>query len=247
MDIFKTFIYSFVPPRAFVAAPKMGFAKAFAYFAFVSIVSAFGITYQFRNLCEKVYDDAIGQNIDIVKDAKIREGKVVCPSPVEFKIPETDITICAVSADYLDAAKSENVICAFEKDMFSAHAGDFGETRQPLSEIFGNGEISMKDAIETMKNGVVAMSPVGALLASGAMLFFYAAMLTPLSYIVMRPHSENLGFGGAFKIATVSATPPIAIQTVSIAFWNAPLPGFLFAVISGVLLFWAASEIRRGK
>lgn len=238
MEILIAMIKSFTPPEAYERAAFEWKWKAVAYFFALTAICAAATTAMSVKSVSEFYDGFIGVNAERMGSVEISKDGVKTPDgkPVEFKSKSGKLLAIA-TPERLDAAQVKGLVFSVEKDRFSFYGGNIEQT-VPLETLLQGGQsVKLSEIFPTKSAMVYIILPCVFFAVSGAMNLTYCLAMGLAGKTLAIAVLPSLGYLKCVKIALVAITPPCIIDLGLMAFVGVPMPGLVFAAISGGLVW----------
>lgn len=246
----KNFILMFAKacysPEAYVEFARGWRWRILPYFILLSAVSALGAYFMSYGYVNEFYDDMLNPSMPVLDRAKLKGNSIVTPNAEELKLVSRGGKVYGVvSQELIDATRTSDLLLAFEKDRLSLYMPDGKELSMPLdSRDIGLSEISLSKLFPGKFALSVLLPPVFFAI-SLFVNFSYLAMLTLAAVLINFGKSGRIGFGSCFRVALISLTPSVFTEFVLMTVFGVSMPGFLYALISGAMMVWSLTLMRR--
>ncbi len=249
MDIFKITLFSFLKPDDCKKAVLTWNWKIFAVFALLSAISALGIMLGTYKPLENIYDNTIQQAIEGLKNVKIKDGKIITPNAQDISLKDADGNVFAIaSQNYIDANKTKALLFALEKDRITLYMPDGSETFFSAKEykpIIGKNEITADTLIPEKKLLLFVFLPILSITFSLVINTMYTLMMTAATFVLSRTIYPILTFTQCIKLAIIALAPSTIIDFVFATFLGQPILGFVYALISGGIVFYLLKKFQQ--
>ena len=165
--------------------------------------------------------------------------------PVELKSKSGKVFAIA-TPDRLDAAKVKGLLFSIEGDRISIYASGLPEQSIPLDSAVANGETVKLSEMFPSKNAMLfAILPTLYLATAAFMNIIYILAMGLAAKTLALTAMPSLGYLKCVKIALIAITPPTLIDLLVMAVAGTPMPGIIFATITGVLVWLAVRAMSK--
>ena len=147
---------------------------------------------------------------------------------------------------YVDANKLGGLVFAFENDRFTAYQNG-RETSfrfEDIGDLDPGGE-KLLSLFPKVDEVVWAVIPAVAFTMVLIMNLMYVGLLSVAAIILSASLMPSLGAARCIKIAMISITPPIIINTLLMAAVSEVMPDYIYALISGGIIWFVISGMRK--
>lgn len=247
MNIFSAALKSFNPPAAYADAAFNWKWKAIAYFIFLCVIAAAAGALMSAKYVGDFYDNYAAPAMADMDKIEISTSGVKTPDgkPVELKSKSGKVFAIA-TPDRLDAAKVKGLLFSIEGDRISIYASGLPEQSIPLDSAVANGETVKLSEMFPSKNAMLfAILPTLYLATAAFMNIIYILAMGLAAKTLALTAMPSLGYLKCVKIALIAITPPTLIDLLVMAVAGTPMPGIIFATITGVLVWLAVRAMSK--
>lgn len=222
--------------------------KSVLYFFLLSLLSSASAMLATHRVLGEFYDGSIAPALELLKGVKVENGRVKTPDGADVELRGRDGKVFAVaSQNYVDAVKTKDLMFAFERDRVSFYLPDGGETFFSLAGydklLDGRGVDAMLPSKNTL---LYIIAPLACLflfvIPTNAV---FVSLTTIAAFVLSRTVYPILTFWQSARLALCALTPSIVVDIVSVSAFGNPVNGFVYALISGGMVFYVLKSFAR--